>query len=208
MKRVGLTGGIASGKSTVTGILRGKGYTVIDADAVNHRLMEPGQPIHKALVGAFGGTILVDPFNGESVIDRARLAAIVFNDEGKRRRLNDIAHPLIYDEILHQLDYYSTRLSNHDIIFIDIPLLFETWEKVEALNLDLTWLVYVDEKTQLERLRKRNDLSLEEAKSRIDSQMGIEEKVRLADVVIDNRGSLGDLNQQIDCALNQTNEWM
>ena len=87
-------------------------------------------------------------------------------------------------------------------------MLFETWEKVEALNLNLTWLVYVDEKTQLERLRKRNDLSPEEAISRIDSQMGIEEKVRLADVVIDNRGSLEDLNQQIDCALNQTNEWM
>lgn len=208
MKRIGITGGIATGKSTVTAILRNKNYIVIDADSVNHRLMEPGQSLYQKLIEAFGDSILVDKRNIQSPIDRANLGAIIFSSDTERKRLNEIAHPVIYEEILHQLDYYSTIKVNNGIIFIDIPLLFETRDKAENLKLDQVWLVYTDEEIQTQRLMKRNALSLQEAKDRLQSQMSIEDKVKLADIVIDNRGSLEDLDEQVERALNQINEWM
>jgi dephospho-CoA kinase len=186
---IGLTGGIASGKSTVSAFLQEKGYTIIDADLAARMVVEVGQPAYLAIVEAFGKGILQE--NGQ--IDRAGLGAIIFNDQTKRNLLNGIVHPAVRSMMLSHKD--EAIENGKQTIIMDIPLLFES---------DLTWMVdrtivvTVEEDVQLSRLMKRNELTEEEAASRISSQLPLREKAEKADAVIDNNGSVEDTLKQVE----------
>lgn len=186
---IGLTGGIASGKSTVSAFLQDKGYTIIDADLAARMVVEVGQPAYLAIVEAFGKGILQE--NGQ--IDRAGLGAIIFNDQTKRNLLNGIVHPAVRSMML---SHKGEAIENgKQTVIMDIPLLFES---------DLTWMVdrtivvTVKEDVQLSRLMKRNELTEEEAASRISSQLPLREKAEKADAVIDNNGSVEDTLKQVE----------
>ena len=186
---IGLTGGIASGKSTVSAFLQKKGYTIIDADLAARMVVEVGQPAYLAIVEAFGKGILQE--NGQ--IDRAGLGAIIFNDQTKRNLLNGIVHPAVRSMMLSHKD--EAVENGKQTIIMDIPLLFES---------DLTWMVdrtivvTVEKDVQLSRLMKRNKMTEEEAASRISSQLPLREKVEKADAVIDNNGSVEDTLKQVE----------
>ncbi|MBV6685387.1 dephospho-CoA kinase [Bacillus sp. JRC01] len=186
---IGLTGGIASGKSTVSALLQEKGYTIIDADLAARMVVEVGQPAYLAIVEAFGKGILQE--NGQ--IDRAGLGAIIFNDQTKRNLLNGIVHPAVRSMMLSHKD--EAVENGKQTIIMDIPLLFES---------DLTWMVdrtivvTVEEDVQLSRLMKRNKMTEEEAASRISSQLPLREKAEKADAVIDNNGSVEDTLKQVE----------
>ena len=192
---IGLTGGIASGKSTVSNMLKEKGYTVIDADLAARMVVEVGQPAYLAIVDEFGKSILHESNN---TINREKLGAIVFNDQEKRTKLNAIVHPAVRSAMLSQKD--QAIQSGKDTIFMDIPLLFES---------DLTWMVdktivvLVDEETQLSRLMERNHYSQKEAVSRISSQYPLSEKANLADAVIDNNGSVNETKEHLEKLLKE-----
>ncbi len=186
---IGLTGGIASGKSTVSAFLQDKGYTIIDADLAARMVVEVGQPAYLAIVEAFGKGILQE--NGQ--IDRAGLGAIIFNDQSKRNLLNGIVHPAVRSMMLSHKD--EAIENGKQTVIMDVPLLFES---------DLTWMVdrtivvTVEEDVQLSRLMKRNELTEEEAASRISSQLPLREKAEKADAVIDNNGSVEDTLKQVE----------
>lgn len=190
---IGLTGGIASGKSTVTTILREKGYLVIDADQLVHDLQKQGGHLYQALVEAFGDEILLP--SGE--LDRQKLAQLIFSSpfhQEKSARLQDrIIRQALWDE-------KERALKEHSLVFMDIPLLFE---KDFGEWFDVIWLVYVDHESQVKRLMKRNGFSKEEALKRLSFQMPLEDKKVLADEVIDNRGDLVQLENQVKALLLQ-----
>jgi len=182
MKIIGLTGGIASGKSTVARTLRELGATVIDADEIAHSVIEPGKPAWEDIVKKFGSHIL----KPDQTIDREKLGAIVFNDPELLQELNQITHPRVAEQLKHIITTMHIEQS-HAILFLEVPLLYET--HLERIC-DEVWVVWVDEETQIQRLMKRDNLSREDAIKRIDAQMSLDEKARRADVVIDNRSSL------------------
>ena len=188
---IGITGGIASGKSTVSNYLKKEGYFVIDADRIAREVMDIGEEGYFKTIEYFGQDILLD--NGN--IDRFKLGNIVFNNREKLELLNNITHPIIFRTIKNKIDSTSER-----IIFLDIPLLYETYEEIKSYGIDFgdIWLVYVDEKTQINRLMNRNDLGVEEAKNRIDSQISMDKKLNYENIVIDNRKGLESLILQID----------
>ncbi|MZQ99369.1 MAG: dephospho-CoA kinase [Acidaminobacter sp.] len=192
MKIIALTGGIASGKSSVTLILRARGYVVLDADDIVRQLYGKGMPIFNAILSVFGNNILDDA--GE--IDRKKLGNLVFSDSEARIRLDSVTHPIVEAEISRGIE--EQRMQGENIIFVDSPLLIETG-KYERY--DMVILVYVDPDTQIQRLRSRNQLSYEEAIQRIKSQMPLEEKKAYADYIIDNSGTLEALEQQVDLLL-------
>ena len=182
MKVIGLTGGIASGKSTVSKALADLGATVIDGDETAHRLMEPHQPIWEDIVNKFGREIL----NPDLAIDRAKLGTIVFDDPEQMAALNRISRPRIIESIKNELE--SIKETRPDtVIVLDVPLLFEA--RLDKLS-DQVWVVWIDRETQIKRLMERNHYTREEAVKRIDSQMSLDEKAQRADVVIDNSGSI------------------
>ncbi|WP_339191272.1 dephospho-CoA kinase [Bacillus sp. FSL K6-1003] len=186
---IGLTGGIASGKSTVANMLIDKGITVIDADIIAKQAVERGMPAYRQIIDEFGEDILLE--NGD--IDRRRLGALVFTNEQKRLALNSIVHPAVREEMLKRRD--ESIANQETFVVLDIPLLFES--KLESL-VDKIIVVSVTKELQLERLIKRNQLTEEEALSRIRSQMPLEEKVSRADNVIDNSGTLEETKQQLE----------
>ena len=192
MLRVGLTGGIASGKSTVDRMLRDRDYMVFDADAIAHELLEPGQPTYDAVVREFGGGIL-----GEGgAIDRGKLGAIVFADSAKRAILNGILHPRIRDiseEWFRRLDGPGGRA----IAFEDAALILEAGLR---RYFDCVVVCWCRPEQQLERLKERG-LSLEQAQRRIAAQMPIDEKRRQADEVIDCSGSLEETEREVEALL-------
>lgn len=189
MYKIGLTGGIASGKSTVSNWLRDKGAPIIDADIVAREVVEPGTPGLKALATEFGNEILTS----EGTLDRPKLGSIIFNDEAKRKRTNEILHGFIkqrIDELAHNFASEGFKA-----VIYDIPLLIETnWYK----EMDEVWLVAINEDVQTARLQERNGYTLEEAKARIASQMPLAEKKTYSHVVIDNNGTLADLAAQLE----------
>ncbi|MDX8342105.1 dephospho-CoA kinase [Rossellomorea sp. YZS02] len=190
---IGLTGGIASGKSTVSTMLNEKGYTIIDADLASRMVVEVGQPAYLAIVEEFGDTILHE---NDSTINREKLGQIIFNSEEKRKKLNSIVHPAVRSMMLQHKD--EAIAVGKSTIFLDIPLLFEsnlTW------MVERTLLVYVNEETQLTRLMERNHFNREDAEARIASQFPLKDKVNLADAVIDNNGSLQETKEQIEALL-------
>jgi dephospho-CoA kinase len=185
---IGLTGGIASGKSTVSAMLMEKGITVIDADLEARLAVEKGEEAYDEIVSRFGTGILQP--NGE--IDRARLGAIIFHDKAERMALNAIVHPAVRKRMLEKKEQAIQK--GEQIVVLDIPLLFES--KLEHMA-DKTLLVYTDADIQLKRLMDRNSLSEAEAEARINSQMPLKEKLGLADAVINNNGTLEETKEQL-----------
>ncbi|MBZ5750190.1 MULTISPECIES: dephospho-CoA kinase [Metabacillus] len=185
---LGLTGGIASGKSTVSTMIRKRGIRVIDADIISREVVEVGKPAYHQIVELFGEDILHD----NDTINREKLGALIFGDEKKRNQLNRIVHPAVREEIFEQTKEEKEKSAK--AVVLDIPLLFES--KLTHL-VDKTILVYVDEKTQLERLMKRNGFSEDEAMMRIRSQLPLKEKIILSDELINNNGSIEETEIQL-----------
>ena len=188
---IGITGGIASGKSIVTEFLRQQGYQVIDADQVVHELQEPGGRLYQALLSAFGSAILRE----DGRLDRPKLGAMIFGNPQLLEQSSQIQNQIIREELAGRRDMLA---ETEDIFFMDLPLLFEL--QYEDWS-DQIWLVDVTEETQLSRLMSRNALSQEEAEKRIAAQLSLREKRKRADVLIDNNGSLEETRQQIRDAL-------
>ena len=192
---IGLTGGIASGKSTISAMFTDMGITVIDADIEARLAVEPGEKAYNDIVSHFGDEILEE----DRTINRPKLGEIIFNNEEKRMRLNSIVHPAVRERMAQKRE--KAEDADEKAVVLDIPLLFES--KLTGL-VEKIIVVYVDEQTQLERLMKRNGFSEEEASSRIRSQMPLKDKVGLADAVIDNSGSIEESKQQL---MNILSEW-
>lgn len=188
MRIFGITGGIATGKSTVSSMIKEYGLNVIDADVIAHQVMEPGQEAYEKVVSHFGTDILLE----NDHIDRKKLGDIVFYDEDKRLLLNSLVHPAVRKAMQKQQKEAEER--GEKAVFLDIPLLYENG--LEHL-VEKVIVVYTDVNTQLERLMARNHLTEEAAMARIRSQMPIEEKKQRADEVIDNRGSLANTRKQL-----------
>ncbi|MGO1368032.1 MAG: dephospho-CoA kinase [Senegalia sp. (in: firmicutes)] len=193
IKIIGLTGGIATGKSTVSNMLKECRYIVIDADEIARVVVEKNKPAYNDILNLFGKDIL----NDTCEIDRAKLGQIIFNDENLRDKLNDIVHPRIYEKIKEEIKTYKNQGEN--IIFIDIPLLIEIKEKLskEDIVFDEIWLVYLDKKNQVKRLIQRNNYLKKEANIRINSQMDIEEKIKYCDRIIDNSKDIKNTKKQL-----------
>lgn len=186
---IGLTGGIASGKSTVSEMLKKRGIPVIDADLIAREVVEVGKKAYTEIVNAFGKEIL----NEDLTINRARLGSIVFQNEDKREKLNSIVHPEVRLEMKRRQEQLISEGAK--AVVLDIPLLFES--NLKHL-VDKVIVVYTGEKNQLERLMKRNNFSKKEALSRINAQMPLKEKVKFADAVINNDGTLEETEQQLE----------
>lgn len=191
---IGLTGGIASGKSTVSKMLTDLGIPVIDADIEARLAVEQGETAYNDIVRYFGEDIL----NQEGNIDREKLGSIVFHDEEKRNALNSFVHPAVRERMLVKVE--RAKQNSEKAIVLDIPLLIEGNLQYMA---DKILLVYVNEETQLQRLMERNQYSKEEALARIKSQMPIGEKIKYADQVIDNNGTIAETKQQLEQILAQ-----
>jgi dephospho-CoA kinase len=192
---VGLTGGIASGKSTVARMLTELGATVIDADAIVHELQAPGSPLLAEIAEAFGPEILT----ADGALDRAALGALVFRDAEARERLGRIVHPKVGAEMLRRIA--AARESGAALIVLDIPLLFEGRVRgtggAAQMALDATILVTVPEEDQVARQMERDGCDREEALRRVRAQLPLDEKQRLADYVIDNAGAREETGRQV-----------
>lgn len=189
-KVLGLTGGIASGKSTVSDYFKKQHIPVVDADVVAREVMRAGQPVVAKIQEAFGDKVILE--NGE--IDRDQLGQIVFTNPEKRKLLNQLVHGEIRKEILSQSK--ALQAADHALIVLDIPLLIEGDYQDEV---DEVMVVYVNHETQKERLLKRNThLSEEEALNRIYSQMPLDDKAKQADVLIDNNGPIKQTLKQVE----------
>jgi dephospho-CoA kinase len=184
---VGLTGGIGAGKSTVLDMLAKRGAIVIDADAIVHTQQRAGQPVFNEMVEAFGAEI-VGP-DGE--LDRPKVASIVFDDPEQLKRLQDITHPAVGKEVLRLL----SEAGSDDIVVIDIPLLTENTRSERGLREVV--VVDVPPETQLDRAIARGS-DAEDARKRMAAQATRDDRLKLADRVVDNKGTLDDLEQQVD----------
>ena len=189
MLRIGLTGGIASGKSTVAARMRELGLSVLNADLLAHRLMEPGQPAYEDVVREFGRDVLA----ADGAVDRKKLGDIVFADAAKRERLNAIVHPRVIAAREEQLEQMEAR-DPRGLVIVEAALLVEAgyYKKLDSLI-----VCSCRPEQQLERLRARG-LGEREARERIAAQLPLEEKLRLADDVLDCSGSVENTLQQTD----------
>ncbi|MCH8891475.1 MAG: dephospho-CoA kinase [Myxococcales bacterium] len=191
---LGLSGGIGTGKSTVARFLGSLGATVIDADAIVHELQAPGTPMLDEIVEAFGSDLI----DAEGRLDRNALGAIAFRDAAARGRLEQIVHPKVIAAIAERVA--SAQAAGAPLIVVDIPLLFESREnnpnQESTPSFDATVLVYAPEQQQIERQMKRDGCDREAALQRIRAQLPIESKKAMADVVIDNSGSLEETQRQ------------
>lgn len=188
---IGLTGGIATGKSTVSSMLVEKGALLVDADVIAREVMLPGHPVLLAVTAHFGQDILL----ADGSLNRKRLGEIIFHNPSERQALNDITHPAIRQEIRRQVQAYEREHPGQPVV-VDIPLLLEAREEYPYLNTIV--VVYVPQEVQLQRLMERDGISEEQAEARLSSQLDIEQKKQLADIVIDNSGTLADTEQQVD----------
>ena len=186
-KIIGITGGIASGKSTVTNFLRQKGFEVVDADALVHQLQKLGGRLYQILVEHFGEKVLLE--DGE--LNRPLLASLIFSNSEEREWSKQTQGQIIREELGSLRDKLA---QTEDLFFMDVPLLFE---QDYASWFDETWLVYVSRDTQLDRLIKRDYLTIEDAQARLASQWPLEEKKRLASHILDNNGSRDQLLSQV-----------
>lgn len=180
MKIIGLTGGIASGKSFVAGILSSLGAVIIDADVLARRVVAPGEPAYHAVAREFGAGVLLQG----GALDRKALGKIVFSDETARRKLEAIVHPAVAE--LAERSIAEEERKGRRAVFYVVPLLFEAG--LESM-MDEIWVVSVEGETEIDRLMKRDGISRDEAMTRIASQMSLEEKAARGDVVIDNSGT-------------------
>lgn len=189
---IGLTGSIASGKSTVSSMVADLQIPVVDADKISREVVNPDKKAYEKVIQAFGEGILL----ADKMIDRKKLGSIVFADEAKRKQLNQIVHPAVREEMLTQRDAHVAAGEN--CVVLDIPLLFES--KLTGF-VDKTLVVAVDEKVQLDRLMARDKSQEEDALQRIQSQMSIREKTAIADAIIDNNGSKQATYTQLEVIL-------
>ena len=186
-KIIGITGGIASGKTTVTNFLRQKGFEVVDADALVHQLQKPDGRLYQILVEHFGEKVLLE--DGE--LNRPLLASLIFSNSEEREWSKETQGQIIREELGSLRDKFS---ETEELFFMDIPLLFE---QDYASWFDETWLVYVRRDTQLDRLMNRDQLSKESAETRLASQWPLEEKKKFATYILDNNGSREQLLNQV-----------
>lgn len=189
MFRLGLTGGIASGKSAVAAMLREMGFAVLDADSLAHKLIEPGQPAYEEVVQEFGQDVLAP--GGR--VNRAKLSAIVFNDRARLERLNAIVHPRVAEVVFSQFEVWR-RAGVRDAVFVEAALLVESGIHKKLDGLVVAWCT---PEQQLERLITRG-LSEAEARRRIAAQLPVEEKLLLATEKIDCSGSLEETRRQVE----------
>ncbi len=195
MLKIGLTGGIATGKSYVLGILRDFGCEVIDADAVAHRVIEPGRPAYHELIGHFGQGIIA----ADGTIDRAKLGATVFADKSRREKLNSIVHPRVYEWQARWLAEVEQR-NPAAITVVDAALMIETGS---YRRFDKLIVVHCEPNLQLERLMVRNNLTREEAMARISAQMPSSEKLKFADYAIDTSSGFEDTRRQVEAVYSE-----
>ena len=188
--KIGLTGGIACGKSTVAAMLARRGAAVIDIDRIAREVVEPGRPALAAIAEKFGQAVL----QPDGTLDRKKLGAIVFADPAKRKELERITHPAIRAEMKDRMRRFEEEDPDR-LIVADVPLLFESG--LESY-FDKIMVVYVPRDEQKRRLMARDSLTEEEAEQRLKAQMDIEEKKRRADIVIDNSGPLDETERQLD----------
>jgi dephospho-CoA kinase len=189
MLRLGLTGGIASGKSAVAAMLREMGFAVLDADSLAHRLIEPGQPAHSEVLQEFGPGVAAP----DGRVDRAKLSAIVFADRARLDRLNAIVHPRVAEVVFRQFDEWQ-RGGTRDAAFVEAALLIESSIHKKLDGLVVAWC---EPEQQLERLVARG-LSEAEARRRIAAQLPVADKLRLATEKIDCSGSLEETRRQVE----------
>src|SRR5215467_10423733 len=189
MLRLGLTGGIASGKSAVAAMLRELGFSVLDADSLAHKIIEPGQPAYEEVFREFGSAIT----DGQGRVDRAKLGALVFADRAKLDRLNAMVHPRVAEVVLRQLGEWQ-REGTRDAAFVEAALLVESGIHQHLDGLVVAWC---RPEQQVDRLTARG-LSEEEAQRRIASQMPVEEKLRYATEKIDCSGTLEQTRRQVE----------
>jgi dephospho-CoA kinase len=187
---VGLTGGIGSGKSTVSALLAAKGAVVVDADAVVHELQRPGTAVFEAMVDRFGNGIVA----ADGSLDRSAVADIVFNDPDALADLNGIVHPAVGAEIVRRMDELSTTDA---VVVLDVPLMVESARGYPVAGLIV---VDVDPEVAVRRLVEQRGMREDDARARIARQASREERRARADVVIENSGSLDDLAAQVDRA--------
>ncbi len=191
---IGLTGSIASGKSTIANQIREYGIEVIDADVIAREVVEPGEPAYKDIVNAFGTSILLP----NETIDRQQLGERIFNHAQERQILNSIVHPAIRKEMIARRDQFITR--GDEAVVLDIPLLFES--KLTHF-VEKILVVSVEPYVQMTRLMARNHLTEEEAAQRIASQIQVQEKEALADAVIHNNGTKEESYKQLQAVLDE-----
>ena len=185
---VGLTGGIASGKSTVDAMLKDLGAYIIDTDRIAREIVMPNQPVWVEIVAHFGNGIVLPDGN----INREVLGEIIFKNAAERLFLEKITHPYIEEQVRESIQ--KAEEMGYKLVVVDIPLLFEVgWQQ----KVDEIWVVYVGVDVQLSRLRIRNQLTYQQARDRIDAQMNIEEKITQADVVIDNTFAIENTRKQV-----------
>jgi dephospho-CoA kinase len=185
---LGLTGGIGSGKSTVSALLEAKGAVIIDADRVVRELQQPGEPVFDAMVDAFGPGIV----SADGTLDRQAVADIVFADEEKLATLNGIVHPAVGARMAEQL---AGLADTDEVVILDVPLLVEGKGRYDTAG---TIVVDVDPEEAIQRLVEHRGFSEDDARARIARQANREERLAVADVVIDNSGPVEDLDGQVD----------
>lgn len=189
---LGLTGGIATGKSTVTAMLRQRGYTVIDADQIAREVVEPGMPAYQAIAAHFGCKV----FKSDGRLDRKKLAEIIFANQTERQALNEIIHPEIRRVMREQAQ--AAECSGQTVVFMDIPLLYES--KLTHM-VDKVVVVYADQATQRARLMERDELDEIQANRRLEAQLSIDEKKAMADYIIYNQGTRDETEKQVEALL-------
>lgn len=192
---LGLTGGIATGKSTVVNVFKNLGFPIVDADIIAREVVEPGSIGLAEIVSVFGTNII----NSDGSLNRKKLGVLIFSDAQKRKILNKILSPLIKERILAEIESKKDKAS---LIIVDIPLLYEGgYDKF----VDQVAVVYIPEKLQLLRLMKRDHLSENEALQRIQSQLSIEEKKKNADIVFDNQENIEKTKKLIEAWVSEKN---
>ncbi|MFD1176830.1 dephospho-CoA kinase [Paenibacillus puldeungensis] len=187
---IGLTGGIATGKSTVSRMLTSRGAALIDADVIARQIMEPGHRVLAAVVDRFGQAVLLP----DGTLNRKKLGEIVFSHPDERKALEQLTHPAIRTEMKKRMEELEAE-KPHRLVVADIPLLYESG--LESLY-EAIMVVYVPRELQLARLMNRDELSREEAEARLKAQMDIEQKKERADILIDNSRGLEETERQIE----------
>ncbi|MDW0118454.1 dephospho-CoA kinase [Sporosarcina thermotolerans] len=189
---IGLTGSIATGKSTVSRMLKEKGYPIVDADEISRQVVEPGSSVLEKIADAFGKEII----DQDGRLNREKLGGLIFNDQLEREKLNAIMHPAVRQEMIRQKELWLEKGFN--TVIMDIPLLFES--KLQSY-VEKIIVVSATPSIQRKRLMARNNLTGEEADARINSQLPIPEKEKGADAVINNNDTLEETERQLDAIL-------